>query len=117
MYPILSFPNVTSFVINICIKIGNKSFINVIRSIILLLVNYLEVSLDFAILYYLYAGCKVGFGEMIGYSVLDMTVVSQYMETSMIKILDYAKAGSQFFFMTMAFGYFANHLHQREFRS
>ena len=90
---------------------------NVIRSIILLLVNYLEVSLDFAILYYLYAGCKVGFGEMIGYSVLDMTVVSQYMETSMIKILDYAKAGSQFFFMTMAFGYFANHLHQREFRS
>ena len=90
---------------------------NVIRSIILLLVNYLEVSLDFAILYYLYAGCKVGFGEMIGDSVLDMTVVSQYMETSMIKILDYAKAGSQFFFMTMAFGYFANHLHQREFRS
>lgn len=90
---------------------------NVIRSIILLLVNYLEVSLDFAILYYLYAGCKVGFGEMIGRSVLDMTVVSQYMETSMIKILDYAKAGSQFFFMTMAFGYFANHLHQREFRS
>lgn len=90
---------------------------NVIRSIILLLVNYLEVSLDFAILYYLYAGCKVGFGEMIGYSVLDMTVVSQYMENSMIKILDYAKAGSQFFFMTMAFGYFANHLHQREFRS
>ncbi len=90
---------------------------NVIRSIILLLVNYLEVSLDFAILYYLYAGCKVGFGEMIGYSVLDMTVESLYMKTSMIKILDYAKAGSQFFFMTMAFGYFANHLHQREFRS
>ena len=73
--------------------------------------------MDFAILYYLYAGCKIGFGEMIGHSVLDMTIESLSMKTSIIKILDYAKAGSQFFFMTMAFGYFANHLHQRKFRS
>ena len=54
---------------------------------------------------------------MIGHSVLDMTIESLSMKTSIIKILDYAKAGSQFFFMTMAFGYFANHLHQRKFRS
>lgn len=90
---------------------------NVIRSIILLLINYLEVTLDFAVLYYLYADCKVEFGAMIAYSVLDKTVEGPDMSNSITIILDYAKSGIQFFFMTMAFGYFANHLHQRKFMS
>lgn len=90
---------------------------NVIRSIILLLINYLEVTLDFAVLYYLYADCKVEFGAMIAYSVLDKTVEGPDMSNSITIILDYAKSGTQFFFMTMAFGYFANHLHQRKFMS
>lgn len=91
---------------------------NVIRSIILLLVNYLEVSLDFAVLYYLEAECKVAFSEILAYSVLDKEITENLLVMNGVAlVLDYAKTGMQFFFMTMAFGYFANHMHQRRFRS
>lgn len=33
------------------------------------------------------------------------------------EILNYTNRGIKFFFITLAFGYFANHLKQREFRS
>lgn len=33
------------------------------------------------------------------------------------EIISYFQSAIQFFFITMAFGYFANHLHQREFKN
>ena len=92
---------------------------NVIRSMILLLVNYVEVSLDMALLFYLDNLKNISFKRALSAGVMgDMVqvpkgiAIGQYAE-----ILNYTNQGIKFFFMTLAFGYFADHLKQRKFRS
>lgn len=92
---------------------------NVIRSMILLLVNYVEVSLDMALLFYLDNLKNISFKSALSAGVMgDMVqvpkgiAIGQYAE-----ILNYTNQGIKFFFMTLAFGYFADHLKQRKFRS
>ena len=92
---------------------------NVIRSMILLFVNYVEVSLDMAVLFYLDNSKNISLKNALSAGVMGDVVqvpkgiaFGQYTE-----ILNYTNQGIKFFFITLAFGYFANHLKQRKFRS
>ncbi len=93
-----------------------KPSANVIRSLLLLFFNYVEVSLGIAYFYYVYhiGGAKIrealafsAFGEgaemAANFDVPDM-------------ILRYTNTGLQFFFLTMVFGYLVQHMRQRKFR-
>lgn len=89
---------------------------NVIRSMIFLFVNYLEVSADMTILYYLGNFGNVRFRDAVRFGFTpDASPVC--IENYANLFLQYLNTGIKFFFLTLAFGYFANHLHQRRFRS
>lgn len=90
---------------------------NVIRSLLLLLLNYVEVSLDMSCLYLqqyqergmdFFVALETGvMGNMPEF--LEMQVVSDY-------ILLYGNAALKFFFLTMVFGYLSGHMRQKTFR-
>lgn len=88
---------------------------NIIRSMIMLFVNYIEVSLGVAYLYFILRDKMISLHEMITVGILGigedavLVTVQDYM-------LSLADSGTKFFFITLAFGYFANHMHQRKFR-
>lgn len=89
---------------------------NVIRSMIFLFINYLEVSADMAIVYYLsnYGNIKILKAIEFGLKPdSNPVVVNNPFNLS----LQYANIGIKFFFISLAFGYFSNHLHQRDFIS
>lgn len=89
---------------------------NIIRSLIMLFVNYIEVSLDMALLMHLVYGTEVSTLEAVAYGALG-----RWPERAVVSVLDYAflfaDAGIRFFFASLIFGYFANHMRQRRFRS
>lgn len=92
---------------------------NIIRSMIMLFVNYLEVSFGMSYLYYRYygyTGKNILFREAIMFGVLG-TGVKNSMTLWMDYVFAFVDAGIKFFFITLVFGYFANHMHQRKFRS
>lgn len=92
---------------------------NIIRSMIMLFVNYLEVSFGMAYLCYRYygqAGKNISFREAIAFGALGIGIKDN-MTLEMDYVFTFADAGIKFFFITLVFGYFANHMHQRKFRS
>lgn len=92
---------------------------NIIRSIIMLFVNYIEVSLGISFLYYLYyanCGRNLPFMEAIAFGILGIGKGGNPV-SRMDYIFTFMEAADNFFFITLAFGYFANHMHQRKFRS
>lgn len=92
---------------------------NVIRSCILLFVNYIESSLDMVFLYYLNFRQKENVLQQavrFGFLGDEGMIVSEGMHT-VDYILGYLNIGLKFFFITMVFGYFAGHMKQREFKS
>ncbi len=94
-----------------------KPSANVIRSMLLLLLNYVEVSIEAACLYFLHYGKgKMSFLQALqpGFTGelpegLDPSSLGDY-------LLYYGNTAVKFFFITMAFGYLAGHLRQRTFR-
>lgn len=89
---------------------------NVIRSMIFLFINYLEVSADIAILYYLNNFGHVSILQVVQFGIgTDGVLSNNFSNINML--LHYANSGIKFFFVSLAFGYFANHLHQRKFIS
>ena len=86
---------------------------NIIRSMILLFVNYMEVSFEMAFLYY--QKYKVLFREAVLFGILG-----QGMDIKSKSFTDYlfvyAGEGLRFFFVSLVFGYFATHMKQRRFR-
>ncbi len=89
---------------------------NIIRSMIMLFVNYIEVSLGMSYLYFAYYKQAISLGEALAFGVLNLRAGNQL--TSWIDYLFvYVNTGIKFFFITLVFGYFANHMHQRKFRS
>lgn len=87
---------------------------NVIRSMIFLFANYLEVSVDFAIVYYLKNYNQITIENALAFGFSPDGACEGICRSA---FLQYANKGIKFFFVTLAFGYFANHLHQREFIS
>ena len=94
-----------------------KPSANVIRSMLLLLLNYVEVSIETACLYLLHYGT----GKMSFLQALQPGLMGELPEGLKLCSLDdyllyYGNAAVKFFFITMAFGYLAGHLRQRTFR-
>lgn len=89
---------------------------NIIRSMIMLFVNYIEVSLGISYLYFMLQNKVLPLREMIKVGTLGVAGGAKA-----VTVWDYllllADSGIKFFFITLVFGYFANHMHQRKFRS
>ena len=89
---------------------------NIIRSMIMMFINYLEVSMDMAFLYYLHHDRNILFREAVAFGLLGVQA-----EEEMAAIVDYtfliADSGIKFFFASLVFGYFASHMRQRRFRA
>lgn len=89
---------------------------NLIRSMIMLLVNYIEVTGDTAFLYWLCYRDRIRFRDALLYGVLGQGQIEELV-TLTDYFWPYLSAGIQFFFASLVFGYLANHMRQRKFRS
>lgn len=87
---------------------------NIIRSMIMLFINYIEISCDLAFLYYIQY--RVRFREALAFGFLNEQAITELI-SSKNYLLALSNAGLKFFLVTLVFGYFFNHMHQREFRS
>ena len=90
---------------------------NVIRSLILLAFNYLEMAFGMAYLYYLrYRNEGMIYREALKIGLVggeEMVMVNSIFEY----ILFYANTALKFFFVTLVFGYLVGHMRQRRFKS
>lgn len=87
---------------------------NVIRSIIMLFVNYIEVCGELAFLYTMFY--NMTFFEALEVSFLG-SKITQVIHPVIDFTLNLASSGIKFFFITLVFGYFFSHMKQRRFRS
>lgn len=89
---------------------------NIIRSIIMLFINYIEVGGEFAFLYTIFY--KIDFLQALELSFLGKEI---YLADSINPYIDFllniGRSGVKFFFTTLVFGYFFSHMKQRKFRS
>lgn len=91
---------------------------NIIRSLILLAFNYLEMAFTVAYFYYLYyRGRDMYYREALKVGLLGGEASKAKMDTIYEYLLLYANAGLKFFFVTLVFGYFVGHMRQRKFRT
>ena len=97
-----------------------KPSANIIRSLLLLFFNYIEVSLDMAFFYYVYAtggaGTDASFKEALAFGVLGQGADEAVMSAVPDMIMGYANTGLKFFFLTVVFGYLVQHMRQRKFK-
>lgn len=89
---------------------------NIIRSMIMLFINYFEAAFEIAAIGYAWIPLKLEIKELIAFALIGQEIciaesLSEYMW------LSYLSTGVQFFFVSIALGYFANHLRQRKFRT
>ena len=87
---------------------------NLIRSMIMLLLNYIEISCDLAFLYYIHY--DVRFREALAFGFLGEKMIDE-LNTATDYLLVTANTGLKFFLITLVFGYFFNQMREREFRS
>lgn len=89
---------------------------NLIRSIILLFFNYIEIAFDFAFLYYWYAEKRIAVRQALAFGILGNDILEEGSP-----IIEYFFVGAntavKFFFVTLVLSYFMGHMRQREFRS
>lgn len=90
---------------------------NVIRSMIMLLVNFIEISMEMACLYLINYYDKISRLEAIAFGVLGVQSEKIDLCGWADYIFVYADAGIKFFFASLVFGYFSNHMTQRRFQS
>jgi len=89
---------------------------NVIRSMILLFINYLEVSFEISLLYYIDNYGILQFRDAVKYGLIVNAVDLKSLNRWSTYIY-YMNVSIKFFFKTLAFGYFIKHLKERKFRS
>lgn len=89
---------------------------NVTRSLMMLFVNYLEVSLDMAFLYWVAYRDQISIQEAVLFGILGECQIQEFRAAADYVWL-YADAGIRFFFISLVFGYLATHIRQRKFRS
>lgn len=86
---------------------------NVSRSLIMLVVNYIEVELDMACVFVLIRNIQNDFQPMS--TVLEFLIGDKGAELS--KCLNWANSGIKFFFLTIVLSYFSSHMRLRKFRT
>ncbi len=87
---------------------------NITRSLIMLFVNYFEISGDLAFLYYIHYDIR--FRQALAFGFLGENAIASF-ETIWDYLFITLNKGLKFFLVTLVFGYFFNHMHQRKFRS
>lgn len=92
-----------------------KPSANVIRSMLLLLLNYVEVSIEMACLYFLHYE-KMTFLEALQPGLIGELPDKVKIDSLGDHMLYFGNTALKFFFLTLAFGYLAGHLRQRTFR-
>lgn len=93
-----------------------KPSANVIRSLLLLFFNYVEVACGIAYFYYVYSAEDVTFKEALAFGILGQGTEEAVVSTIADLIVGYVNAGLKFFFVTVVFGYLVQHMRQRKFR-
>lgn len=89
---------------------------NIIRSLLMVLMNYMEVSLEMAVMAQVWMVNGSGIQEMVAYCLMGIDVNSSIENITNMWFLC-MNSCIKFFFVTLAWGYFANHLKQRKFRT
>ena len=90
---------------------------NIVRSMVMLVINYAEVIFETAFLY-----CMAGGGTVTFYAAALLGIfggeVKEPSSYGMVhESFKYINIGIRFFFLSLVFGYLANHMKQRKFRS
>ena len=90
---------------------------NIVRSMLMLVINYVEVIFEAAFLYCLASGGKVTFYaasllDIFGEEVKGLSVYGAVDES-----FKYINMAIRFFFVSLVFGYLASHMKQRKFIS
>lgn len=90
---------------------------NLIRSMIMLFVNYIEVTVGLSYLYFMRYKGSITFADAVQFGILG--IQKEAVDTSALinQVFVYADGAAKFFFISLVFGYFANHMKQRKFRS
>ena len=89
---------------------------NIIRSLILLFVNYLETAFDLSFLYYCYIGELINLIEALAFGFFSQSSIEHITGKGEFLIVG-ANSIIKFFFITLSLGYFMGHMRQRRFRS
>ncbi|NSE14539.1 hypothetical protein G4443_15415 [Fusicatenibacter saccharivorans] len=92
---------------------------NPLRTLILLVFNYLEMIFGMVLFYYLVCNIekiKIGLWAAMDYSILGKTVEGQLM-TMLFRITEYTRTGINFLFGALMIAFFVAHLKQRKFLS
>ncbi len=90
---------------------------NIVRSMLMLVINYVEVIFEAAFLYCLASGGKVTFyaASLLGIFGEEVKGLSVY--GAVDESFKYINMAIRFFFVSLVFGYLANHMKQRKFIS
>lgn len=88
---------------------------NVTRSLILLLINYTEVTAGMAYLYFVHCGEKIGFKAAVAFGIWSETC--EEVDSAINYVFRIANGGIKFFFLSIVLGYFSGHMHQKKFRN
>lgn len=88
---------------------------NRLRTIILLIFNYMEMILGIALFYYVHYWGEINIFQALDYSVLGKTLYQTEKMTFVLRAIEYSREGIKFFFLVVTFAFFLSHLKQREF--
>ena len=88
---------------------------NIIRSMILFFVNYLEVILETSILYFMHSNYYLEDSISIQQA-LEFGILGERVSKNISGILLYVNAGTKFFFLTLVFGYLTVSLKPKKFK-
>ena len=88
---------------------------NRLRTIILLIFNYIGMLLGIAQFYYTYFLNRITVWQALDYSVLGNIAIEEVPLSMTLRIIEYSKAGIQFFFLVLTFTFFVSHLRQRSY--
>lgn len=87
---------------------------NVIRSLVMLVINYIEVEMDIAAIYLLANNFTARKMHAVKCAI---NFIIDPLKTTNIEWMNYVNNGLKFFFLTVALSYFSNHMRMRKFRT
>lgn len=87
---------------------------NVIRSLAMLVINYIEVEMDIAAIYLLANNFTARKMHAVKCAI---NFIIDPLKTTNIEWMNYVNNGLKFFFLTVALSYFSNHMRMRKFRT
>lgn len=88
---------------------------NVIRSLLMLVVNYIEVELDIIVIYLIIG--KVFYDKIYKIENLFDFITGKIENTLVMNnIIEFVNIGIKFFFLTVVLSYFSSHMRTRKFR-